>query len=140
MILKPHIRIVFAACFVVFALNRFVLRPWMATNFEPSALLSVAYSLPNFIEAIMGTMLISGILFFLRQRQTNQRFQIADSTIYLTATLMATVYVLTQEFNLHNIGGDNVFDSNDVIASIVGLIFVNLLLNRFGFLARQSTR
>ncbi|MEP2447184.1 MAG: hypothetical protein ABJI69_08145 [Balneola sp.] len=32
----------------------------------------------------------------------------------------------------HNLGGRNVYDPNDVVASIIGLVFVFIMLNAYG--------
>jgi hypothetical protein len=54
------------------------------------------------------------------------------------ATLIAGTYVLAQEFKLHSVGGNNVYDFNDVLASILGLVVVYLMLTRFGFIAHPK--
>ena len=41
---------------------------------------------------------------------------------------MAGVYVLLQEFKIHNLGGNNVFNSTDVFFSILGLVVSIFLL------------
>jgi hypothetical protein len=135
---KPYVRILFASCLVVFILNKFAIRPWIVANHDSGVLLSISYSLPNFIEAIMGTVLISGVFCFFRQRPTKLRHRPTDSTIYLMATLIAGTYVLAQEFKLHSVGGNNVYDFNDVLASILGLVVVYLMLTRFGFIAHPK--
>lgn len=42
--------------------------------------------------------------------------------------------MLTQEFELHNLGGNNVYDPNDVAASIIGLVGMLLVFSRFGII------
>ena len=86
----------------------------------------------------MGTILISGILFFSRQRLAIHLSRLTDPTLYFAATLIAATYVLSQEFKLHNVGGNNVYDSNDVAASILGLVVISLILIRFGLFAQNS--
>ena len=46
--------------------------------------------------------------------------------------------MLTQEFKLHNLGGNNVYDPYDVVASIVGLVGMFWLVSRFGVLKGAS--
>ncbi len=108
-------------------------RPWVIETGQSGFFLAIAYSLPNFIEAIMGTILITGILSYLRLKLPNHLSDLSDTTLFFTATILTATYVLTQEFKLHNVGGNNSYDFNDVLASIAGLIAVNLILIRFGF-------
>ena len=56
-------------------------------------------------------------------------------SVYAKNTI--ATYVLSQELKLHNVGGNNVYDPNDVAASILGLVVVNLMLIRFGFIAQR---
>lgn len=138
MVLRNYVRLVFVSCFVVFIINRFAVRPWILTTHYSRAVFSIAYSLPNFIEAIMGAILITAVLFVCRQRFANRLSKLTDLTLYLTATMLTATYVLSQEFKLHNIGGNNVYDPNDVIASILGLVVVSLMLIRFGLIVPQE--
>ncbi len=38
------------------------------------------------------------------------------------ATLLSAIYVITQEYKIHNIGGNNVDDINDIWFSLGGLL------------------
>ncbi len=62
-----------------------------------------------------------------------------DQTIYLIATLAAAVYVILQEFKIHNLGGANTYDPYDVVASIIGLITVFTILKLNGFLVNTTS-
>jgi hypothetical protein len=42
--------------------------------------------------------------------------------LYLLAVTFAGIYVITQELKIHNLGGQNIYDPNDVVFSILGLI------------------
>ncbi len=57
----------------------------------------------------------------------------ADRTLLALATVLATGFVLTQEFYLHNLRGENIYDPNDAIASVLGMALMVYVLNRFGF-------
>ena len=46
---------------------------------------------------------------------------------------MATIYVISQELKFHNLGGNNVYDPYDLIASITGLIGTFVVIQIFGF-------
>ncbi len=133
---KKYIQRVFLIAFIIFFLNKFYLRPWVLENDLPSFLKVIVYSLPNLIEAIMGTTVVTGIAFRLREYAKKE---ISDSYIYLIAVFLAALYTISQELKFHNLGGNNVYDFNDVIASVVGLIFTYSLFNKYGFLKKTSS-
>jgi hypothetical protein len=58
--------------------------------------------------------------------KTNQKLK--PIYVYSIAVLIAGVYVLLQEFKVHDLGGANVFDLYDVVFSCLGLILVYLYL------------
>ena len=47
----------------------------------------------------------------------------------MLATAAAAVYVILQEFKIHNLGGENVYDPYDVVFSVIGLITAYLILH-----------
>ncbi|MCK8523492.1 hypothetical protein M0D21_18055 [Aquimarina sp. D1M17] len=79
-------------------------------------------SLPNFFEGIIGVLILTGLGLYLNIKVFSPDKQIGTKLVYAVALILAGIYVLTQEFKIHNLGGNNVFDKNDVIFSIVGLI------------------
>ncbi|MFK7802500.1 MAG: hypothetical protein AB8G95_12770 [Anaerolineae bacterium] len=133
--LKRYITYVFVCSFVIFAFNRFIIRPWLIGSVPSSFALLVSYSLPNFIEALMGTFAITGLLFVCRSRLKNGESWLADRGVYGVGVLAAGIYVITQELNLHQLGGNNVFDPYDIVASVLGLLVAIFLLMQLGFLA-----
>lgn len=74
-------------------------------------------SFPNLCEAIIGVMTVTMIGLYL-----SKKMKISKETIYITATILAAIYVITQEMKFHNLGGNNIYDPNDVIFSIIGLV------------------
>ena len=138
MVVKSYIRIVFVACFAVFAINKLWFRPWAIENLDSGFLIGLTYSLPNFIEAVMGVLLISGILTYLRQTYPVPFARLKDVTLYGIAGLIAAIYVLSQEVGIHNLGGNNVYDPNDVMASLLGLTATVAMLCRFGLVSRHG--
>lgn len=74
-------------------------------------------SFPNFCEGVIGVLTITmlGLLI-------NKRLRINYGIIYLFATILAAAFVITQELKIHNLGGKNVYDPNDLVFSIIGLI------------------
>jgi len=49
------------------------------------------------------------------------------------AVVLAAIYILSQELKFHNLGGNNVYDPYDLMASIVGLAITFVVMQRFGF-------
>jgi len=90
-------------------------------------------SVPNLIEAFVGTLLLTGILFQMRQYFNRRLGGFKDTHIYFVAVFIAGVYSISQEFKLHNMGGNNSFDSYDVIASVLGLMIAFAIIRKFGF-------
>ena len=117
-------------------MNKFVFRPWIHNHFEHSFMLILVNSLPNFVEAIIGTVLIAGIGLVVQARFFSKAVKVR--TTYTLAALLAGVYVITQELNLHSLGGANVYDPFDVGASILGLITAYIFLNMAGLFTESS--
>ena len=133
LILKRHIRVIFLAGFILFLLNKFVLRPWILANDAPQFLKVIAWSIPNLIEAVMGSILLTGALFYLQNKLVSLQKQLVDVSIYLIAVSFANTYVLTQEIKWHHLGGRNVYDPNDFMASVLGILFIFGVLCKYGF-------
>ncbi|HAS39807.1 MAG TPA: hypothetical protein DCS93_04980 [Microscillaceae bacterium] len=110
----------------VIVLGLFVLmkvtRPSILNHDTPEFLRVFWLSFPNFCEAIVGTLTLTmlGLLLNMRVLSTTQKIKV--DIIYLLATFLAGVYVISQEFKIHNLGGNNVFDPYDVLFSIIGLL------------------
>lgn len=74
------------------------------------------YSFPNFIEGIVGVCTITLLGLYIRNT-----LNISHKTLYIAATVLAAIYVLTQEFKWHHLGGNNTYDPYDVLFSVFGL-------------------
>ncbi len=133
---KSHINYIFLLGLFVFVINKFLLRPWVLANDFPRFLKITVLSLPNFIEAIFGALLISYMLLLLRSKKI---FSWPDNTvkIYFLAAFFTAMYVITQELKIHNLGGNNVYDPFDVVASIVGLIVFLTIAIKIGVVANS---
>jgi len=115
--------------------NKFLLRPWVIENDTPQFLMVFVGSVPNFLEAIVGTSLIIGFLYFFYLRiglKWNAKI------LYTIGVMISGVYVITQELKIHNLGGRNVYDFNDLIASIIGLVFIYVLVLNYGILKEDG--
>ena len=64
---------------------------------------------------------------------------IKDEYFYFVAVGLASIYSVTQEFKYHNLGGNNVYDPYDVIASLIGLGMTYGLIQVFGFVENEKT-
>jgi hypothetical protein len=123
-----------------FVLNKLVLRPLLSDAEIPSWLEVVLYSSPNLIEAVMGTTTVAVLLLLARQRLGGRWAEVSDLVVYSVAAVLAGTWVLTQEFKLHDLGGRNVYDPLDAVASAVGVALMWLIFVRFGVLEDESPR
>lgn len=103
---------------LLFAFFKFI-RPTVLVRNAPEIFKIILLSLPNFFEGVIGTLVLTAIGLYLNARVLTK--QIKRQLIYIIATILATIYVITQELKIHNLGGNNVFDINDIIFSIIGL-------------------
>ena len=106
---------------VVFVANKFLMRPWVVESGGPAVALVFVGSLPNLLEGIFGTLILAGIALEGRRRLPRVLGRAPDGALHLLAGALAGVYVVTQEFGIHQLGGGSVFDPWDVVASVVGV-------------------
>lgn len=96
----------------------------------PEPFVTITYSLPNLMEAIMGSLVV---LIFLESWNRSGP-NVKSIFIHLIGITLAGIYVITQELKWHNLGGNNVYDPNDLVASVIGLVGVFLMVRKFGIL------
>lgn len=107
---------------VVFTFFKLIRRP-VVEHQPPEWIKITLYSLPNFFEAIIGVLTLVAIGLIINRRILKGDKKIKKRLIYTMAPIIGGVYVITQELNLHSfIGGENVYDFNDIVFSIIGLI------------------
>ena len=136
---SPEIWIVIGLCALAFLLNRHIVRPWVLENAVNGPVTVVVNSLPNLVEAIVGTILIAGILLDIWRRVGGPRFYLDCTTIYAVATVIAGLFVISSEVNWIRFRGPNVYDPNDLVASVLGLFLIYFLLVRFGLFYERET-
>jgi len=137
--LCPEIWIVICLCALAFLINRHIVRPWVLENTVSGPVTVVVNSLPNLVEAIVGTITIAGFLLDLRQRVAGSRFYSDSTIVYAVATGIAGLFVISSEVNWIHFRGPNVYDPNDIAASLLGLFLIYFLLKRFGlFYEREA--
>ena len=111
---------------VLFALGKHLLRPFVLDSNFPNWADITVLSLPNFFEGVIGVITITALgLYFLGSRGIGPR----KEWIYFFALVFSAIYTLTQEFKLHNLGGNNVYDPYDVLFSVIGLVTGFLLMH-----------
>ena len=137
--IKKYVRYLFGVSILIFFLNKFLLRPWVLENDTSEFFKIIVLSIPNLIEAIVGTLLLTGILLELKHRFSKKLGHIKDEYLYLFAVALASIYSLSQEFKFHNMGGNNVYDQNDVIASLIGFVMTYIVIKVFGFVEKVKT-
>lgn len=118
---KRYVSYLFGVVFVVFTLNKLYFRPWVIENELPPFFQRIVFSIPNLLEAILGTLVLTGILLHLRQ-YVKQAKNMKDTTVYLLAVSIASLYVISQELKFHNLDGNNVYDPYDLIASLLAYL------------------
>lgn len=131
--IKKYVMYLFGIAILIFVLNKLYIRNWMLENDLPDFLLIITYSIPNLIEAIVVTIILTGILLQLRQHFNKKLGSIKDIHINILASSIAAVYVISQELKFHNLGGNNVYDPYDLLASFIGLIGTFGIIRLFGF-------
>jgi len=116
-----RIQIVVGVLFVFFkSIRRNVL-----ADKPPEFVQAFLLSFPNFCEGVIGVLTLTMLgLYF------NKKLKISNEMIYATATILAAIFVITQEMKIHNLGGNNVYDPNDIVFSIVGLVVGFIIVNR----------
>jgi hypothetical protein len=107
-------------------------------NDVPDFFLIVTYSIPNLVEAIIGTLILTGILLQIRQHFNKKFGSIKDTYIHILAVCIASIYVISQELKFHNLGGNNVYDPYDIVASLIGLIATFGIIQLFGFIKKKK--
>jgi len=107
---------------------KFLIRPIVIENEYTGLIKTFALSYPNFCEAIAGSIVIAFMLLIINGKFWKKDFRLKEKYIPLISILISGIYVLLQEFKIHNIGGRNVYDPYDVIFSILGLIIAFGLL------------
>ncbi len=119
-----RIQIVLIILFVFF---KFI-RPTVLNSNSSEWIKTVLLSLPNFFEAVIGTLILTAIGLYLNLRILSRKRQIKRNVIYAMAPVLGGIYVITQELKIHNLGGDNIFDRNDIVFSIIGLVIGYLIV------------
>ena len=116
----------------IFFLLKLWFRPWLGNQEGLELLKTISNSLPNFLEAYVGVFCVSGLFLLAKIKNYSWVRNLSEKWVYVISTILAAIFVITQEMKFHNLGGRNIYDPNDVVASVIGLIFVYVMLNVYG--------
>ena len=116
-----RIQIVIIILFVFFKW----IRPSVVAKESNELLKIFLWSFPNFCEGITGVLTLTGIGIYL-----SRNHKIQKKLIYAIAIFITTIYVTTQELKIHNLGGHNTYDPNDLIFSAIGILAGSLIVFR----------
>ena len=114
---------------LLFVVNKLLLRPYILTNNFPKFLETFVLSFPNFCEAMVGSIVLVNLGLYGNRRLLKAPARLKEDIIYKLAVLIAAIYVLLQEFKVHNLGGRNTYDPDDVVFSVIGLVAAYLLFH-----------
>ena len=135
---KPYLWVVIVVNLAAFVLNKHLLRSWVLRRVESGPFVILVNSLPNLVEAVVGTVTLAGMLMSLRDNSESLARWLTDIRLYFGATIMAAAFVVPQELNWINLDGNSVYDHYDTAASILGLIAINRILAHYGLVTRRS--
>jgi hypothetical protein len=133
-VFKPQIWIVIGVSVASFLLHRHFLRPLVLESFSSGYLVIMVNSFPNFLEGIIGTITLSGLGLWFRNRGKNPSPENETAMFFNWMTIVAVAHVISQELNWYSITRENTYDPYDVVASILGLLVINRILNSVGLL------
>lgn len=105
------------------------IRPAVLKSESPEFFKIVLLSLPNFFEAIIGTLTLTGALLIINN-WLNKTHQRKLKIIYIIAVVLTGILVISQELNIINIRTNTTMDQNDLIFSTIGLIIGYLIVLR----------
>ena len=112
----------------IFIFFKFIRSPVLNSS-SPAIFKLILLSLPNFFEAIIGVLTVTGLGLLLNDR-LSRKYQLKPSSIYKVAVFIAGTYVVLQELNIIKLRTNGTTDQNDIIFSIIGLIVGYLIILR----------
>ena len=123
---------------ILFILNKIYIRPIIIAGEYPSIMKIFVLSIPNFYEAVCGSFMLTVLGITLNMKVIPQAKRISENSILSIAITFSSIYVITQELKIHNIGGRNVYDPYDLIFSIAGISVSAFFL--FGYLSKLQDK
>ena len=136
--IKKYIIYFFGVAILLFILNKLYVGPWILENELSGFALILTNSIPNFFEAIIVSLILTGIFLQIRLFYLSKTRTIKDIYIYILSFFLASIYVISQELKFHNLGGNNIYDPYDLLASIIGLMLTFGVIQLFGFINKAG--
>ena len=136
---KRYLNVVSLSAILTLVITKSFLRPWAQGYDLPDWCTVLLGSIPNFLEPLVGLPALTGILLLLRQDRLPFLQKLSERSVYFLSVFLGACYVITQELRIHNLGGNNVYDPNDLVASVIGLLFMLFLMLRFGFIKNNPS-
>ena len=96
---KPYLWVVIIVNLAAFVLNKHLLRSWVLQRVESGPFVILVNSLPNLVEAVVGTVTLAGMLMSLRDNSESLARWLTDRRLYFGATILAAAFVVPQELN-----------------------------------------
>lgn len=134
---KPYLNFIIIGAILALVICKSILRPWARAHKVPEIVTVLLGSIPNFLEPLVGLPALTGILLMLRHDRFKALQKLSERNIYFLSAFLGAIYVITQELRIHSIGGNNVYDPYDLIASVIGLLMMLGLFLRWGFIKTE---
>lgn len=131
--IKPYVARYYLVTVVAFVVVKKFVRPWVLGRDVWSGFDIFVLSFPNFAEAVVGLSTSFGLLLLAKNREWLGLDRVHSKQLLVAATVFTTIFVLTQEYGLHHLGGENVPDTYDAAASVLGIALSAFLFGRYGF-------
>lgn len=112
---------------------KLVLRPWVIERDSWGVAEVVVFSFPSFVESFVVATLLFIILTFLKRLSFSILLGVTQLHAFWISVVLAGIHVITQELQEHNLGGANVVDRWDILASFIGLACFSVLFLRFKY-------
>jgi hypothetical protein len=137
-IVKPYVIALYLGSVLLFVLVKGAVRPFVLAGDFWIGFDIFVLSFPNFVEAIVGMSNGYGLLLYARHRDFFGMGARTELGLLMATATLTGLYVLTQEFGLHNLGGNNVTDPFDVAASIIGIGVMIAVFSKYGFFKQPA--
>ena len=130
---RPYVIRAYIGSIMLFVLVKGVIRPWVLAGDFWVGIDVFVLSFPNLVEAIVGMTNGYGLMLYAKHREFFRIGSVSDQLLLLASGAIVGLFVLTQELGLHNLGGNNVTDSFDIVASVIGIVLMVTIFNKYGF-------
>lgn len=97
---------IFFGIVVSYFIVKFIIRPLAIENEKSGIIEIIAFSYPNFCEAVIGAIFLTLVLLtfkgVLMKHKSN--LIVKEKYLYQIGVLISGIYVILQEFKIHNLG------------------------------------